>query len=185
MNQPETSSPRRDALALLTLALVLTVVLAPMLTAPSDTAPGLAGEDGATQWLHWRVFGARWLRQGGAPVYMYWFTWETDQPWLMSAHTLEIPFVFDTVQASPITGSSPRRQELADQLCDVWVAFARTGRPVHAGLPYWPAYQLPERGTMVLDLPLRLVADPRGDERRAWHGPVPMPWEPGASVGAV
>jgi para-nitrobenzyl esterase len=125
------------------------------------------------------------LRQGGAPVYMYWFTWETDQPWLMSAHTLEIPFVFDTVQASPITGSSPRRQELADQLCDTWVAFARTGHPVHAGLPYWPAYQLPERGTMVLDLPLRLVADPRGDERRAWQGPVPMPWEPGASVGAV
>ncbi len=125
------------------------------------------------------------LRQGGAPVYMYWFTWETDVPWLMSAHTLEIPFVFDTVQASPITGSSPRRQELADRLSDTWVAFARTGRPVHAGVPYWPPYQLPERSTMVLDLPLRLVGDPRGDERRAWHGSVPMPWEPGASVGAV
>jgi para-nitrobenzyl esterase len=125
------------------------------------------------------------LRQGGAPVYMYWFTWETDVPWLMSAHTLEIPFVFDTVDASPITGSNPHRQALADQLCDTWVAFARTGRPVHDGLPYWPAYQLPERSTMVLDLPLRLVQDPRADERRAWIGPVPMPWEPGASVGAV
>ncbi len=124
-------------------------------------------------------------RQGGAPVFMYYFTWETDVPWLMSAHTLEIPFVFDTVQASPITGSAPRRQELAALMSDTWLAFARHGRPAHAGLPYWPAYQLPERSTMVLDLPPHLESDPRGDERRAWRGKVPMPWEPGASVGAV
>jgi len=70
MSQSESAlSLRRDALALLTLALVLTILLAPMLAAPSGMAPGLPGEDGATQWLHWRVFGARWLRQGIIPLW--------------------------------------------------------------------------------------------------------------------
>lgn len=123
--------------------------------------------------------------QGGAPAWLYWFTWETNVPWLLSAHTLEIPFVFDTVQASPITGTGPDRQALADRLSALWVHFARHGAPQAPGLPDWPPYTVPERATMRLDVTIELLRDPGRLEREAWPGPIPMPWEPGASVGAV
>lgn len=107
---------------------------------------------------------------GGAPVFMYLFTWEGNFKGnlLKSAHAMEIPFVFGHPDVAPMTGDSPERQKLADLMSDAWIAFARTGNPNHRGLPEWPAYDADQRATMLFNVPSRVENDPRGEERLAW-----------------
>ena len=47
---------------------------------------------------------------GKGPVYLYYFRWETpvDGGRLKSPHTIEIPFAFDNVKASPADGRRAR-----------------------------------------------------------------------------
>jgi para-nitrobenzyl esterase len=105
-----------------------------------------------------------------APVYMYYFTWRSPvrDGKLKSFHTVEIPFVFDNVDlAESVVGSGRDRYALADKISGAWVAFARTGNPNHKDLPNWPAFNTPERATMILNNECKVVNDPYGEERRA------------------
>ena len=52
---------------------------------------------------------------------------------LRSCHTLEIPFVFDTLDTAALTGDDPARLALGETMSRAWIAFARGGRPDHAG----------------------------------------------------
>lgn len=110
--------------------------------------------------------------QGTAPVYVYYFTWQSPvrDGKLRSFHTLEIPFVFDNVDmATGVTGSGQERYALEDKISGAWVAFARTGNPNHSGLPNWPSFNTTQRATMILDNECKVVDDPHGEERRALH----------------
>jgi para-nitrobenzyl esterase len=61
-------------------------------------------------------------------------------------------------------------------MSDAWLAFARTGRPDTPSLPDWPVYDLAARRTMIFDRDVRVVADPRGNERRIFaQGPYVQP----------
>jgi para-nitrobenzyl esterase len=51
---------------------------------------------------------------------------------------------------------------------DAWIAFARSGRPGHEGLPDWPAYDATRRATLVLGRDCRVEDGPFEDERRFW-----------------
>jgi para-nitrobenzyl esterase len=62
--------------------------------------------------------------------------------------------------------------DLASRMSDAWIAFARTGNPNVKGLPEWPVFDLTRRATMVFDKQIRVVDDPRGEERRLF-GQVP------------
>jgi para-nitrobenzyl esterase len=107
--------------------------------------------------------------QAQAPVYEYYFTWRSPvrEGKLRSFHTLEIPFVFDNVDAAKaMTGSGKDRYELATQMSSAWVAFARTGNPNHPGLPKWAPYDTTRRATMVFNDQCKLVDDPHGAEQR-------------------
>jgi len=107
--------------------------------------------------------------QQKAPVYQYYFTWRSPvrEGKLRSFHCIEIPFVFDNVEAaSSMTGKGADRQPLADQMSAAWVAFARTGNPNHAGLPKWEPFDTQRRATMVFNKEARLVEDPHGKEQR-------------------
>lgn len=92
--------------------------------------------------------------QGGAPVYMYLFNWESPVLGgiLRSTHCMEIPFVFDNagVHAS-MTGGGAEARALAERMSDAWLAFARTGNPNTPSLPEWPAYTAAGRATMFFD----------------------------------
>lgn len=92
--------------------------------------------------------------QGGAPVYMYLFNWESPVLGgiLRSTHCMEIPFVFDNagVHAS-MTGGGAEARALAERMSDAWLAFARTGNPNTPSLPEWPAYTPAGRATMFFD----------------------------------
>jgi para-nitrobenzyl esterase len=83
-----------------------------------------------------------------APVYMYYFTWQSPvrQGKLKSFHTLEIPFHQENVnEASSMTGEGNDRYALQDKMSLAWTNFARTGNPNHKGLPTWPAFEMSKR----------------------------------------
>jgi para-nitrobenzyl esterase len=105
-----------------------------------------------------------------APVYMYLFAWRSPvrDGRLRSMHTMDIPFVFETVDVAKVElGSGQDRYALADRMSSAWVAFARTGNPNHKGIPNWPAYDVQRRATMIFNTECKLVNDPSGEELRA------------------
>jgi para-nitrobenzyl esterase len=109
---------------------------------------------------------------GKAPVYLYYFTWETPVQGgrLKSPHTMEIPFAFDNVMISArMTGGGADAMALADKISDTWIAFARTGDPNQPKLPHWPAYDAKDRATMVINNVSKVVNDPLREQRLAMY----------------
>ncbi len=111
---------------------------------------------------------------GGAPVHLYELLWATPAMGgrLRSPHGLEISLVFnnpDAPSTAPITGGGARALAMAPVLSDAWTAFARTGDPSTAQLP-WPAYDLDRRTTMLFDETSRAEADPFRTTRMFWDG---------------
>ncbi|HET9926470.1 MAG TPA: carboxylesterase family protein, partial [Methylomirabilota bacterium] len=90
---------------------------------------------------------------------------------LGSCHALDLPFVFGTLEhpmLRPFVGKGPEARALAERIQDAWIAFARTGRPSHAGVGDWPGYDAAHRRTMILDRRCRVEAAPREAERAFW-----------------
>jgi len=106
--------------------------------------------------------------QHAAPVYQYWFTWQSPQldgqcgAW----HTAELAFCFDNTKlCAQGTGNTPAAQTLARKMGTAWANFARTGNPSQPGLAWTPSD--PQRcQTMVFDNDCRMADDPDGDVRR-------------------
>ena len=65
-------------------------------------------------------------------------------------------------------GASAEAYELAEKVQGAWIAFARFGNPTHPGIPPWPRFDLPRRGTFILDDPCRRENAPREPERAFW-----------------
>ena len=109
---------------------------------------------------------------GGAPAYMYLLEWETTaaRGKLRAPHALEIPLVFDNVGKSVSFMGRDNPQQLAEQMSEAWLAFARTGDPNTPALPDWPAYDAEHRATMVFNHESRVVEDPYAGVRRIVQG---------------
>jgi para-nitrobenzyl esterase len=105
--------------------------------------------------------------QKGAPVYAYYFTWQS--PMLEDAgawHTAELAFCFDnTKRCEQGTGNTPEAQELAKKMATAWANFARTGNPSQPGLTWTPTDAV-RCQTMVFDNRCRMVDDPEGEVRK-------------------
>jgi para-nitrobenzyl esterase len=107
---------------------------------------------------------------GGAPAYMYLFTWPSPAaPGRWGAtHGIDVALTFHNADA-PITGNNaPRARQLATELAGAWVRFARTGNPNGAGLPHWPAYDPATRHTLVLGETTTTQSDPLQRFRLLW-----------------
>jgi para-nitrobenzyl esterase len=105
--------------------------------------------------------------QKGAPVYTYYFTWQS--PMLEDAgawHTAELAFCFDNAKrCEQATGNTPEAQALAKKMSTAWANFARTGNPSQPGLTWTPTN--PDRcPTMIFDNQCRIVDDPEGEVRK-------------------
>lgn len=99
-------------------------------------------------------------QNGGAPVYMYLFTWESPvmDGRMRSTHCMDIPFVFaNTDRHASMTGGTVQARELGRKMSTAWLNFARTGNPNGDGVPYWPAYNLENGATMIFDNNCRIV----------------------------
>jgi para-nitrobenzyl esterase len=90
----------------------------------------------------------------------------------MALHTVEIPFVFGILDTKDIADGgieiNEESKQLAKNVMDAWVAFARTGNPNHDDLPLWPPYDLDERATMILGIKSSIVQDPMNELRLLW-----------------
>jgi para-nitrobenzyl esterase len=111
--------------------------------------------------------------QGRAPAYVYTISWETPASGgiFKTPHTMEIPFMlynFDRVRA--FVGPGPEPKHMADQIAGAWVAFARTGKPDHAGIPHWPPFNAQTRPVMDFDLKSHVINNPLPEIRQALNG---------------
>lgn len=106
------------------------------------------------------------------PSWVYEFDWRSPHLGLGAAHAVEIPFVFDTLEAEHAAGlvGTGAPQGLADEVHDAWVRFATTGDPG------WSAYDEARSVRVFRADGSVTVTDPRGDERVAWSdGSDPAP----------
>lgn len=107
---------------------------------------------------------------GKAPVYLYYFAWESPVQGglLKSPHNIEWPFAWDNaVLCEKLIGGGPDAVALADKVSDAWIAFAHTGNPNTPKIPHWPAYTVKTRETMVIDNQSKVVNDPLKEQREA------------------
>ena len=115
----------------------------------------------------------RQVALGGAPVYTFWFTWQTPvldgRP--RAFHCSELPFVFNnTDRAAAMTGGGPEARELGGRMSDAWISFTRKGDPNHPGLPKWPSFTAKEGALMVFDNKCEVRMNPDGEARRTVFG---------------
>jgi para-nitrobenzyl esterase len=105
---------------------------------------------------------------GKGPTYLYVFAWETPVMGLRSPHTIEIPFVFNHIDASQsMVGPVNSEMRLLEAAAaGAWASLARSGNPNHKGLPNWPAYTPDTRATMIFDTPCRVENDPTAEVRQ-------------------
>jgi para-nitrobenzyl esterase len=119
------------------------------------------------------------VEQAGAPVYSYQLAYpsKTKIPGsefeLGSPHASDIAMKFNNPAAGQdfILGKdqSPERHKTAENMSALWAGFARTGIPHAEGVPEWPAYDLADRPTMMIDAECRVVNDPDQAERLYWE----------------
>lgn len=85
----------------------------------------------------------------------------------VSQHSLDLPFVFDTVAAGAnMTGpDTEQTRAMVDNMSNAWLAFSRNGDPNHSGIPKWQPYDLKVRNTMLFDVPSTAIDDPHKAER--------------------
>lgn len=110
-----------------------------------------------------RVADARTER--GAGTWVYEFAWRSPRLDLGAAHVMELPAVFDRLEAPDgvaLTGGAAPAS-LAAEMHGAWVDFAVCGDP---GWEPWDE----RRPVRVFDAETRTVLAPRDDERRAWGG---------------
>ncbi len=105
----------------------------------------------------------------GSPAFVYQLDWGSPRDggkW-GAFHTLDIPLMFGTLQASEsMTGEGEDARRVSETMQGALLAFARNGDPNFPDLTRWEPYDLPRRATMVFNVENRLADDPRGDERR-------------------
>jgi len=108
--------------------------------------------------------------QAQAPVWLYSFDWETPVfgGRLKAFHALDVPFVFETIDAVGWTDRGEIAHDLSRRIAAAWTAFARTGNPDNPAIPHWPAYTPSDRATLVLDRNCRVDNDYGREARLLW-----------------
>lgn len=101
----------------------------------------------ATDWYGWRMtrWGTLQARYGRAPAYIYYFAHQPAAPLKPctygcgAGHGAEIRYMFDNLDQDRRPWSQADRQ-VAAQMAEAWVNFARSGDPNGNGVPAWLRY---------------------------------------------
>jgi para-nitrobenzyl esterase len=142
-------------------------------TRPGDTPWELYGGISSEAFRRSTIrLAERKLQGGNAPVYMYMFTYVSDflGGLFKAGHGTEIAFVFDNTDDVPLAGTKPEKYQLAAAMSEAWIAFARSGKPNHPGIPQWDPYAMDKRNTMLFDVQCHQEVDPAREELDAWEG---------------
>jgi para-nitrobenzyl esterase len=126
---------------------------------PGQIGAAITGDDAF--WLP----AIRLAETRAAPTWMYRFDWPTPAfgGLLGACHGLELPFVFDTLDAARgLVGDDPELPELATAIHGAWSRFARHHDPG------WPRYEPERRSTKIFAVPSVVVNDPDRVLRKRW-----------------
>ncbi|MBN2075057.1 MAG: carboxylesterase/lipase family protein [Dehalococcoidales bacterium] len=104
----------------------------------------------------------------GMPSYGYVFTWKSAAPDFGACHALDVGFIFGNLNEE-FHGCGEEAQELANNMQDAWIAFAKTDDPSCPGLGTWPRYGT-DRKMMILGPESHVQTAPYDGERAAWEG---------------
>ncbi len=106
---------------------------------------------------------------GSANTYVYHLVWRqpVEGGRRISQHSLDLPFVHDTVAAGAhMTGpDTAQTRAMVDNMANSWLAFAKKGDPNNSSVPTWKPYELNNRNTMLFDVPSHAENDPFKAER--------------------
>jgi para-nitrobenzyl esterase len=106
------------------------------------------------------------IKGGGAPTYMYLFTWETPVvPYVHAGHGIDGSFYLDNTDNVEIAKGNPEATALAKGASTAWANFARNGKPSAPTLPAWPEYTIEKRETMIFAAKSHIESDPLKEER--------------------
>ena len=105
--------------------------------------------------------------KAGTPTWVYQVDFPSPtEPWRGAPHTMDIALSFGTLDApGSFTGTGAGARAASEAMMRSFMAFAATGNPNHAGLPSWPVYRLPQRGTMIFESESHIENDPRREQR--------------------
>ena len=108
-------------------------------------------------------------------VFVYRFDWESPALGgaLGACHAIELGFVFGVLDKPGmdfLSGKGPEAERLSETAMDAWLAFARTGQPGHAGLPFWPEHDSERRPLMALARRCRVEPGFGDDALGYWRG---------------
>ena len=94
-----------------------------------------------------------WARAHRGPVFAYYYTHPEPGPGsdiFGAFHSAEIPYVFDTLAASPSRPFAERDRVIAGTMSRLWANFVKSGDPNGPGLPYWMPFAGMPAGVMEL-----------------------------------
>lgn len=124
------------------------------------------------KWIESITMAERKYAQHAAPVYMFRLDWETPflDGMLKAPHGLDTSLVFDNAHTKPLLlGTGPEAAQVAAQMSQAWIDFARHGDPSPAGAT-WPSYTPENRSTIIFDTTTRIVPDPDSEARQFLSG---------------
>jgi para-nitrobenzyl esterase len=134
---------------------------------PADATPGQVLEAMMTDSM-FRIPALRLLeaQAAHAPVRAYEFRYRS--PGFGAAHAVEIPFVFDNLDAPGAAffagEASEEMRALAASMADDWAAIATSGSPTSD----WPTFDADRRATRTWDLESGVEDDPGRETRLLW-----------------
>lgn len=89
------------------------------------------------------------------PVYVYLLTWvsDFDEGGSGAYHSLDIPLCFDNPydERYQVKEGDPKAQIVSDRMSNLWMSFARNGKPVSEGVPEWEPYTKENGATLIID----------------------------------
>ncbi len=100
-------------------------------------------------------------------TFLYQFNWESRAPHLKSTHALEIPFVFNVLDAPGVAafvGRGDLPYELADEMHRVWTQF------IQGDSAGWSSYSASDRIAMHFDTESALVSADHAAAIKLWEG---------------
>ena len=122
---------------------------------PEITLSDMLGIDSNIRAYSLAVADSRSAIDGAAPVYEYLLTWVSDYDPEGSGcyHSLDIPLSFNNPydERHQVKDGDPKAQLVSDRMSDLWVSFAKTGKPSAEGVPEWIPYTTATGATMIFD----------------------------------
>ena len=94
-----------------------------------------------------------WARMHSAPVFAYYYTHPEPGPGqeiFGAFHSAEIPYIFNSLNASPDRPFTDHDRSVAATMSQLWASFVKRGDPNGPGLPQWPKFADTSVGVMEL-----------------------------------